>query len=296
MRTIRISLLVACFVSALASADVIRTQDGTVYIGKVVAADGKGVTLDTFGSTVVVNPGTILSTETGKPDLQASLLEVFLKDGSVIRGTVVDYDPEIGLLIDMEFGTLTIPFENLKTIQDPQQRSQFKGFPVIAAITTGYYFTVGSFADSFAGGLSISLQSVFDTHLVRGLSAGLEATQYFMNYLPSTEVSYSATSVTFSPVYRLLLLRSSSLPIVRDMVPWVGAGGGIAYVWVRDRRVGAYQPSYGELDPAWCASLGIDFFLGKRVLIRLSGAWIGIQQSSGLLSLPAVRLGAAVNF
>lgn len=296
MKKTVLSLVVACVVGTLGFADVIRTEDGTVYIGKVVAADDKGVTLDTFGTTVVVNPRSILSTEIGKPGLQASPLEVSLKDGSVISGTVVDYDPDIGLLIGVEFGTLTIPFESLKTIQDPLQRERFRGLPVIVGLTTGYYFAAGPFADSFGGGLSISLYGELDTRIFRGLFAGIEANQFFMNYKPSTEVSYSATTVTFSPIYRLLLLRKSSLPFIKGLVPWVSAGGGIAYVQMRDRRVGSFQSAYGELNPAWSASLGLDYFVGKRFLIRLNGAWVAIQQSSGLLSLPAIRLGVAYSF
>lgn len=291
-----IPLLFLLLVGAGAFGDVIFVEDGTVYIGKVATADKNGVTLETFGRTVVIASGSIIRTEMDKEKIQAIPVEVVLKDGSLFRGRITDYDPDIGLLLDMEFGTLTIPVENLISIVEPQQRNHYKGYPVLTALTGEYYFPVGAFADRFGGGFSLSLYAELNTQLIRGLSAGLEATQFFMNYLPSTEISYFATTLTISPIYRLLFLRTTSIPFVKDLVPWASVGGGLAYVQIFDRRVGAYQSSYGGISAAWCASLGLDYFLWEQFLIRLSGRWLAIQQDTALLQMPAVRLGAAFNF
>jgi len=296
MRHALLPALFLCLLGIQAHADVFFIEDGSVYIGKVVSADKNEVTLDTFGRTVMLAPGAILRSEADMAKVQALPLEVRLKEGSLFRGSIQDYDPDIGLLLDVGFGTLTIPVANLKDIQDPAQRSRFIGAAALVGLTAEYYFPLGTFAGSFGSGFSFSLFAEYNLQLVRGLSVGLEATQLLMSYLSSTEVSYTATVLTLSPTYRLLFLRSTSIPFLMDLVPWVSAGGGVAYVGVQDRRTGAYQAYYGEPDPAWCASLGIDYMLGEKFVIRLNGRWLALQQSADLLHMVAVRLGAAYTF
>ena len=294
------SLILAflCALNSLAFGDVIRTEDGTIYIGKVAAADEKGVSLDAYGGTVRVAPTAIISTETGKASLESDSLEVHLKDGSIIRGRIKDYDQEVGLLVDIDFGSLTIPFESIRTIEDPNQRKRYKGSPLQAGFAAGYYWpaSAGSLAVPFGSSGSLSLFADFNLQFVRGLSAGIDLAQFFMNTASSPDLSYGVTTLTAGPIYRLLMFRTSSLAYVNLLVPWASAGGGVAYISVQDRRSGAYQASYGEMDPAWCAGLGLDIYPLEWLAIRLSFRWLAVQQTSGLFHLPAFSLGAAYSF
>jgi hypothetical protein len=296
MKGFLLALCLLCFLAPAVFSDVIRIEDGTVYVGKITGADENGVTLEAFGRKIRVASNSILSTETGKTDLQSESLEVHLQNGSVFRGKINDYDPEIGLLMEVDFGSLTIPFENVKTIVDPRQRDRYIGPLGQVGLAAAYHWPVGSLASTFGSGWAASAFAEINLNLVRGLYAGIEATHFFVNYPSSPDVSYGITALVAGPMYRLLVLRTSSIDFINLLVPWASLGGGVAYVSVQDRRAGAYQPSYGELDPAWCAGAGLDVCPLEWLAFRLHARWLAVQQARDLLHMPSVHLGAAYSF
>lgn len=293
MKAITLTLLLACVCSVLPYADVIRMQDGTIYVGKVVKAEEGIVVLEAFGKELRVSSSAILKSESGYEALQAQAVEVLLKDGSVIRGKVKDFDLEIGLLVDIDFGAITIPLESLSAIEDPRQRTRFRGFPVQLGLMGGVSVPVGSLASTFGPGLSVELFAEFNLGLVKGLYAGIDISQIFVSYLPGGTLSYSITTATAGPVYRLLALRTSPIPVVRDLVPWAGLGAGIAYVGVHDS---AGSTANGEIDPVGCASIGVDYYAGTRLLVRLAGRWLVLPQTTTALHMFGAALGVAYSF
>jgi hypothetical protein len=293
MKIAILALFLVCATPILIVADVIRMEDGTIYLGKVVKAEEGGIMLEAFGKELRVSPSAILRSESDYETLRAQPVEVLLKDGSVIRGKVKDYDTDIGLLVDIDFGALTIPLESLSAIEDPQQRTRFEGFPVQLGLMGGFSAPVGPLGATFGPGFAAWLFAEFNLAFVRGLYVGVEVSQFFVSYLPGGTLSYSITTATAGPIYRLLALRSSPIPVVRDLVPWLGLGAGIAYVGVRDS---AGSLGNGEIDPVGCASIGLDFYAGKRLLIRLAGRWLVLPQTTTALHLPSAGLGAAYSF
>jgi small nuclear ribonucleoprotein (snRNP)-like protein len=290
------SFLVMIFAGLLAIQafpDVIRLKDGTIYLGQVTTASDEGVVLAALGKTIRIPTSEISKTETDLEALRNQALELALKDGSVIRGKVKDYDGEIGLFVDLEFGEITIPPESLGSIQDPVQRSRSRGYPIQAGISAGYYQPVGSLGSSFGSNFSISAFAEFNLKIVRGLYAGVDFSHLFLTYKPDADLSYGISALTAGPIYRLLLLRTSNLPFIKDLVPWAGLSAGVAYVAVRDR---AAATSNGEMDPVFGASLGLDYHVWARLLVRLSGRWLLLPQSASAFHLLAGGLGLAYSF
>ena len=274
-------------------ADVIRLNDGTIYLGEVASASEDGVVLDILGKSLRVPSARISKTETDLEALRSQALEVFLLDGSVIRGKVKDYDSEIGLFVDLEFGEITIPLDSLGSIQDPVLRSRYRGLPFQAGILGGFYQPVGSLSASFESSFSITAFAEFNLRWLRGLYAGVDFSHFFMTYQPDADLSYGISVITAGPVYRLLLLRTSEVAFIKNLVPWAGLSAGAAYVAVEDQTAAT---SYGELDPAFGASLGLDYHAGARLLVRLSGRWLLLPQSASAFQLLAGGLGLAYSF
>lgn len=288
-RLLAIAMLAAS--AASGSPDVIRLVNGSIYLGKIASAGEAGVSVEAFGTTTNVSPGQILRTETGMGSLAQDPVELHLKDGSVIRGKITDYDPDIGLLVDIEFGTLTVPYESLSSVEDPKQRSAYRGQPWMIEASGAWYWPLGSFSSSFSSNGWLSLATGVNLPWVRGLYAGVDTAYWFMGYLPSTQIDYYMVTAAAAVSYQLLLLRSSRIPVIKDLVPWASLELGVAWVGVRDGRPGAVPAAYGELDPALGTVVGIDWHIGPHFLARLEGRYVAVPQSASLLHLIGVGIG-----
>ena len=275
--------------------DVIRMRDGKIYFGKVMTADSSGLTFEVTGKKITVDQSDILKTESDYTSFQNQQVEVILKDGSVIKGKIKDYDEEVGFLVDIEFGSLTVPRESLEVIEDPVQRNYYNGFPVHLGLVGGYYFTAGELGKSFDRNFNFSLFAEFKTNLIRGLFAGIDASYYFIDYTPSANFSYKIVTVVPYGMYRVLALRSST-SFIRNLVPHVSIGTGLAYVSVHDKRADVFPQKYGEMDFAFSPAAGIDYFVTEQVLVRLKGGWLLIPQKSSSLNVITVNLGGAYCF
>src|SRR4030065_490921 len=176
MKAALFGVLMGGILAVQPSADVIRLNDGTIYLGKVASASEDGVVLDILGKSLRVPSARLSKTDTDLEALRSQALEVFLLDGSVIRGKVKDYDSEIGLFVDLEFGEITIPLDSLGSLQDPVQRSRYRGFPFQAGILGGFHQSIGSLGASFDSNFSISAFAEFNLQWLRGLYAGVDFT------------------------------------------------------------------------------------------------------------------------
>jgi hypothetical protein len=279
--------------AGLAVADVIRMEDGTLYLGRMASSAEGVVSIEAFGKSIQVASSQIAKSEPDITVLHELPVEVTLMDGSIIRGKIKNYDEEVGLFVELAIGELTVPLESLRAIEDPAQRARYRGFPAQVALLAGYFIPVGTIAPSFGSGFTASLSAELSLPILRGLYAGVDVSQFFMTYLPSNNLTYSVTTATFGPFYRLLLFRTSPVPVLRDLVPWFGLGGGIAYVGANDTST---STTFGEVDPAYFAAIGLDFYIGERIQIRLSIRWLALQQATQLLHMPSAGIGVAVSF
>jgi hypothetical protein len=287
--------LVGLLSAVVGRGDVIHMKDGRIYIGKVVTASAEGVTVEAQGRTFTVDQMDILKTDEDISALSEVPIEVILNDGSVIKGIVSDYDEEVGFLIDLEIGSLTVPSGSIRRIEDPEQRNYYNGYPLQVGITGAYSFTVGSLSSDYEGSFTGSLFAELKTNLVRGLFVGLETSYHTLDYTVNDNLDYWVLSAIPYVSYRVLALRSLS-SFLRNFVPYVSAGAGVAYVSARDTREGAYPQKFGELNFAISAGGGLDFFAAKRVFIRAKGGWMLVPQESSALNLVSFGAGGGYCF
>jgi opacity protein-like surface antigen len=276
-------------------ADVIRMKNGQIFVGEVVTTNAGGVMLEAHGRKFTVDQADILKTEEDISALKELPVEIILKDGSVIKGIVSDYDEEVGFLVAVELGSLTIPSGSVRQLEDPEQRNYFNGYPFQIGLTGGYSFTAGNLSSAFEGKFTGSLFAEFKTNLVRGLFAGIETSYYALDYTVNDNLDYWVLSAIPYASYRVLALRSLS-SFLRNFVPYASAGVGLAYVSASDNRDGVYPQKFGELNFAFSAGAGLDYFVTKRAFIRVKGGWILIPQESSGLNLISVSAGGAYCF
>jgi opacity protein-like surface antigen len=162
-------------------------------------------------------------------------------------------------------------------------------------ITGAYSFTAGDLSSDFEGSFTGSLFAELKTNLVRGLFAGIETSYHVLDYTVNDNLNYWVLSVIPYASYRVLALRSLS-SFLRNFVPYASAGAGFAYVSARDTREGAYPQKFGELNFAFSAGAGLDYFVTKRAFIRVKGGWMLIPQETSALNLVSFGAGGAYCF
>ncbi len=143
-------------------ADVIRMKDGRIFIGRVFTVNSDGVILLVFGEKITVQFNDILISDPDFRNLKGRELEIILKDSSTMLGKVQDYDTDVGLLVEIDFGVITVPPDKITSIMDHYQRSkQLAHFMQIGA-QCGYYFMIGDLGSVFDINISAHIFSEFN--------------------------------------------------------------------------------------------------------------------------------------
>jgi len=263
--------------------DVVFSDDGAIFIGTIIRPEPGGMRYLAYGREVLLPSGSIQRSESDLKVLQGLPLTVELMDGSVLRGTVADFDPEIGLFLDISFGVLTVPLQSIKAVTDPVKRVRYAGSPFIARAGASCYFPILSAASSFGPSLGVDVAAEWSIALLRGLSAGFDARYAFADFLPSSTVQYSFLSVAPEASYRMLFLRTRA-DWLRNLTPFVSAGVGPVYVNLADP--GGYPSQMGELSLGVNLKLGLDIDLFKGVGLRFQGrSDLYLQQGSPFVLL-----------
>jgi hypothetical protein len=269
--TVKVFLVVAALSVTIALplwSDVVFTDDGAILIGTIIRPEPGGMRYLAYGREMLLPSQSIQRSESDLKVLEKLPLDVELMDGSVLRGTFADFDPEIGLFLDISFGVLTVPVQSIKAVTDPVKRLRYAGSPFMARAGASWYFPVLSGASSFGPSLGIDLAAEWSVPLLRGLSAGFDARYAFADFLPSQSVNYSFVSVAPEASYRLLFLRTRD-DWLRNLTPFVSAGVGPVYINLLDP--GGYPSQMGELSLGVNMKLGLDVDIFKGVGIRLQG-------------------------
>jgi hypothetical protein len=286
--------MAACIAAYIAAstplfADIIFLKDGTVLIGTLVDASGTGLRYESFGKEREIDAGSVLDTLKELSSVTGKPFDVVLTDGSVFTGSIADYDPEIGLFLDLSIGALTIPSSGIADIVDTAQRRRWVGSDLaLRAAAYGIWPLANEdFGISFAAGVSA------DARLpARGLTAGAAATWSPLDYKTSAEVEYNLLSVVGRIGYRLLGSGDAKGPLAR-LSPFAYLGAGAVYIGIKDSRPGASSPSSGGMAPCIAAELGVDFAITQSWSIRLSCRPDFILQSDGLFSTVGAGLSLA---
>jgi small nuclear ribonucleoprotein (snRNP)-like protein len=275
----------------LVGADVIRMKTGRIFVGRILTIDTQGVQIEAFGEKITVNPGEILKTEQNFNSLKDQEIEITLKDNSVIRGKYKNYDSDVGLLVEIEFGSITVPLENVRRLEDAAQKKKSTVNTGQIAIASGYYFVVGGLSDSFSGNLNATVTAEFSLDfLLPGLYTGAVVNFHNMYNTVLANYSYLLFDLNALVVYRFLSLRTQD-SFLKNLIPFVGLGAGVAL------PVMTYQDATStELDLALLGIIGLDIFLGGDLFIRVNCAWRSIPQSSLWFHSLAVNAGIGLSF
>jgi hypothetical protein len=283
-RTASILLFSAALCSA-AWSDVLFLKDGTILIGTIVSSGAEGTRYQAFGREVTLLPQDIKKTAADVKALEHVPLTVQLMEGSVLHGTVADYDPEVGLFLDISFGVLTIPVASIKAIMDPTTEVRHSGSSFGIRAGGSWYFPILDAAKSFASSPAIDLSAQWRLPFLLGLTAGFDARYSFSSLVSSGSAKYSFISVEPEVGYRLLVWRNNQ-NLMRIFTPFVSLGAGAVYVNLSDPSASPEQQ--GEMNLGFNAKTGLDVELAAGWGLRLQGrADLYLQKKSPFLSLSA---------
>jgi small nuclear ribonucleoprotein (snRNP)-like protein len=284
-------ICIALLGAAAVHADVIRLKSGRILIGKVVSLDAGKVNIEAFGEKVQVPATEIVRTEKTMDALKDQAVEITLKDKTVIQGKVKNYDDDIGFLIEIDFGTITVPLENVIAIKDTQQERNYVAHFTQLGVVGGAYFTVGDLSSTFGNNFTASVFQEFNLGFVfEGLFAGYVISYQNLYCISSPSYSYLLFNINASAIYRMLFLRRET-SFLRNFVPYIGIGFGAAVPVMT-----YYGTSNAEIDLSFTANLGIDAYLSDDFLIRVNAGWLSILQSTLWFNSLAVTVGVAYSF
>jgi hypothetical protein len=288
-----ISILVC--MPAMLFADVIRLQNGQIFLGKVIRADSQGIVIESFGEQRGLSQADILKNEKDLTTLKTEHSDIYLKDGSVLKGKIENYDEEVGVLVNIDFGSVTLPVKSIKEINNSTQKKYYNGNPVQIGAGGGYYAPAGKMKNTYDAGYNYSIFAEFNSGLTRGLFIGGDLSYFPVDYKDNSKVSYNIFTLQPYLIYHFLFLRSGT-SFIKDFVPFVTAGCGVAYVLMKDKRANTSAPEKSELDFAYSAKIGCDYQVTEKIILRVFGGWQTISQKSDSFNAMLINAGVLYSF
>jgi hypothetical protein len=274
---------VFCSAAAPVWSDVIFLDDGTLLIGTIIGTDAGGTRYSAFEREIKVPSQDIRRSEKDLKSIEGLPLTVELMDGSVLRGTIADYDPEIGLFLDISFGVLTVPNQSIRAIVDPARRLRFSGPPFMARAGISGYFPVFASAVGFGPSIALDMTACVALPFFRGLTAGLDVRYSFADFLVVDTVEYSFVSLQPEIGYNLLYFRTNE-DFTRMLMPFASIGAGPVYVSQSDPS--GYPSQMGELCLGIVLKIGVDIEIYQGWGLRLQERNdIYLQQGSPFVSV-----------
>jgi len=294
-RVIITALLALTLFSGKSSfADVVWLKNGSILLGEISSAESDGITIKTFGESRKIPQRDLLKSEKTLENLKNLKVDITLRDGSVIKGKLQNYDEEIGILVDIDFGSLTLPVQSIKEIIDINQKIKNSGYNYLAGASLGYYVPSGS-AGKFSSSYTASIFFEMDTAVMRGLYAGAGFSYLDMKH-ENTSLEYSMFTLEPYMSYKFMDFRNSNNGSISTLIPFVKLGFGLSYISLKDNRASAVSSSVSELNPVMSAGIGIDTEISQYLMLRLSGDWKIVPQSSGLFNTAGLSLGIVYGF
>jgi small nuclear ribonucleoprotein (snRNP)-like protein len=278
--------------SAFAQLEVLFLNDGTILIGTLKGVSVAGAEYEAFGLTVILQPDDFYRDSATLEEIADLPVDVILTDGTLIQGTIADYDPDIGLFIEMSIGMLTLPPTSIGKIIDPARSLLYWGPDAqVRAFGGAYWPSNGLFGISATAGASIEVKVPW----VRGLFAGVSLEYRFLGYQSSDDLSFALYQLTPIIGYRLLLFRTAG-GFLSAFVPFASAGFGFTFVSVEDLREGVYPSSYGGLVGHIGVEAGFEIEIAEGFGATLSGRYSMVFQAGSPFGAIDVLLAASYEF
>lgn len=260
--------------STIAMADVIMLHDGNIYLGKITSTDSNGIVIETFGQSLTISQSDIFKSEKNFDSFKDVTTDIILRDGSLIKGKIQNYDEEVGINVNIDFGTITLPVQSIKEISDPVKKKYYNGAPVNIGFTGGYYMPYSGLASDYNSNYNFSIFAEFDSKIIRGLSFGGELSTVLMDYKVD-DSDFSIYTLQPYAIYKFLQLRKEP-SFLRLFVPFVSAGMGGAYI-VKETS----STEKSEVDLVGNLKIGIDVNLTESIIARFNtGSEIILQKNT----------------
>lgn len=257
-RSMTCVLLLVFLAGASLGAEVVFTEDGRIVIGTIVKSEEGLSTYQSLGGEVVLESSRIVRSESSAESLTALPVIVELMDGSVLRGKIVDFDPDIGIFLDISFGVLTIPSASVGSIVEPIQNRRYAGSPFGARLGASWYLPVGGLAADFSSALRIEATASYSLPRLRGLAAGLDLSYSFADFTARSDVDYGFIALEPLVSWHYLDWRTKS-SFAKVFAPFAELGLGPVYVEVDDTS--GTLDKLGEICLGTFAKLGCDLDL-----------------------------------
>lgn len=267
-------------------------HDGNIYLGKIVKTDSSGIVIESFGQTLTISQSDILRSEKNFDSFKDVTADIKLRDGSLIKGKIQNFDDEIGIYVDIDFGTITLPVASIKEISNGEQKIKNNGYNYLAGLILGYYQPIGGdgkFSSSYLTTAFIEKNTPF----IRGLYTGAGFSYLDLNH-ENTNLDYSMFILEPYFSYKFLSFRNSG--ITDRIIPFARIGFGLSYITLEDGRPSAGVKSSSELNPVISAGAGFDLVIANDIMMRISMNYKVVPQSSEIFQAASLNLGAVYGF
>ncbi len=291
-----ITTITVLFISAFAFAEVITLDDGSIYFGSIVKRTDSSIVVSALGGKKEISTWSISSMEKDFTNISRKKIEILLEDGSVLKGNLMNYDEEVGILLKTDFGNVTLPYKDAKSISDPVRKKNYEGHGVLLGITGAVYFPITDFGSKFTPDPLFSLFAEFNSYFLRGLYFGVDFTYMMMNYTPNALLIYNSFQLKAYATYRFLQNRNSESAAARMFIPFISFGMGAAFNTLADNRPASAIHRRSETDLLFTGAVGLDLNVWGPLLIRLQGGWSGMNDGSVFLHSFSVNLGVVIGF
>ncbi|MCX7024511.1 MAG: hypothetical protein NT080_07815 [Spirochaetes bacterium] len=294
-RPVRPVIFLAFLMAAAFSAysEVIFLSDGQILIGSLIGPVESGISYRAFGAEITIPLNRILKTEKMLSSIADTTLNIRLKDGSQLKGKIVDYDEEIGLFVDIGFGVLTVPIPAIAEIFDLPLRERFAGSPAQVRAGAGLYIPLLGSGDYFGPSWTSVLGALVSLPFMRGLYAGIELGVSGADYLDSDTTSYLFASVEPELELRFMGWRMKD-GFLGKMTPFASLRGGMTYISLKDPDF--YPPDSGSLTGSFGLAAGMDFAVANDFGARLDWMAGVVLQSTTPFVTTGLRLSVSYDF
>jgi hypothetical protein len=273
------------------SADIVILADGEFLVGSVEKTP-EGVLFRNDGKGPPRVLTDVVGVEQDPQSLKGTKLKIILADQSVIRGRLADWEDGLGVFIDTPAGTIRLSSETI--LQIFLEKDEPPREPAVAVELGGMVLRPFE-ADRF--GLSWAPLIAVETSLPGSdvVSVGLSCDSVFLNYLPSSEVTYNVLDFSLTVNAKLIPLFSKTT--ARSFLsPYLKAGVGGAFVMVTDNRKNSQSKNYGTLDFQSRLECGVDIPLSSQFSLESSLSASAILQDPGLFWLGGLGLSVRYGF
>lgn len=260
-----------------------RLTDGKIIIGESETKTVFKATISGPSGEETVDINKIDRIDLGIKMLEGEGLEIALRDHTIILGEIVGYDVMLGYLVDISFGTLNIPPEEVRSIRTSNKhRGSARdllsyGVGVIAMIPAVDTPVMSAIGPEVAVQLRLPL--------FNGISVGQNARYLFMTApdYPSLEYFYASVSLDVMVEFLPFITKKD---VHYTFSPYLTLSGGAGIIGMVDTE---YDDHQGGLDAVMAADLGVAINLRGLPSFRVAACVTSVAQDSGLFTLVGGR-------